>query len=109
MAPPPFDAAAFEEAKKLAANLNDSPREPGLRAIHAVVHRDCGAFTTDEEAYEHYSAKRDRYYYYKDKLNKMHEKSIMQALAEEVSAEMEVEGGMPQVPAPIPCELPLSS
>jgi hypothetical protein len=61
---PPFDDAAKARAKQLAAAVGKpGTKEPGLLAIHAVLHRK--RFRFDEQAYSFYGAKKPRFYEWK--------------------------------------------
>ena len=58
MIAPPFDDLARAEAQAVVSHCQHppsaKPREQGLRAIHAVLHRDC--FDNDEKAWDFFGS-----------------------------------------------------
>ena len=66
--PPAFTEAAQKSAKASAiACGKPATRLEGLRAIHAVTHRNC--FETEQAAWEHYSSSRQRFYEWKPRIS----------------------------------------
>ena len=68
--PPPFDEAARNAAKQLAAAAGKpQTQKAGLLAIHAALHRK--RFRVDEAAYNFYGAKKQRFYEWKPRVEQL--------------------------------------
>ena len=73
--PPPFDDAAKQMARSIAAAAGKpKTRDEGLKAIHAVTHR--SLFSTERLAWEHFGTTKQRFYEWKQLATTHHRQGV---------------------------------
>jgi hypothetical protein len=73
--PPPFDDAAKQMARSIAAAAGKpKTRDEGLKAIHAVTHR--SLFSTERLAWEHFGTTKQRFYEWKQIATTHHRQGV---------------------------------